>query len=160
MQTLETRSRALWAVAALVAVLLVALVAAVAYLAGRDSGRDDGAVPARMEAQAAALQQGCRDWGGGPAPMRAQDAWCTDLTDWMLQAMRTDGTGPQMMWGDTDRLRSSCREWVTHLPADDPPLDDPGAWCDQMVAWMDEHMSTWSGRRDWDDWMMHGSMMR
>ena len=30
---------------------------------------------------------------------------------------------------------------------------------DAMVEWMNGHMRTWTGRQNWDDWMMHGSMM-
>lgn len=157
---MPTMTRAGWALLALAAVVVVAAVGVVGYLVGRDgSSRDDATDPGAVAAQVAALREGCDRWAHTEPPP-ARDQWCAGMATWMLDYMGTSGVGPQMMWGDSARLRSTCREWVGHDPADGPPLRDASGWCDRMVEWMNDHMGAWSGRSDWGDWMMHGSMMR
>jgi hypothetical protein len=47
-------------------------------------------------------------------------------------------------------MLASCQSWASSSNAGAPPL----SWCDDMIAWMRQHMNG-----DWDGWMMNGSMM-
>jgi hypothetical protein len=75
----------------------------------------------------------------------------------MSQYMTRYGSGPQMMWGDPGRLGSSCERWASE--AVPTGVTSPRSWCNSMVAWMSNHMGSWSSRASWGDWMMRGPMM-
>jgi hypothetical protein len=38
------------------------------------------------------------------------------MADWMSDHMAATEIDPQMMWGDPDRMRSTCQRWVTQAP--------------------------------------------
>lgn len=147
---------------------LIAAVAGAGVLAAVTVGvlvaRDDGnstTLAVQPAAQVSSIQQGCQQWlSQDSARSRVgTPAWCTGLTDWMTDRMASTGVGPQMMFGGAAQMKATCRQWMTESP---PAGADAGTgtdWCDSMTSWMSEHMGTWSGREDWDDWMMHGPMM-
>ena len=57
-----------------------------------------------------------------------------------------------MMWGDPDRMLSTCRAWSDANPSGDRPAD----WCESMLRGMWPHMDgDWE---HWDEWM-NGPMM-
>lgn len=124
-------------------------------------GRHDGSnstVAIQPAAQVSTLQQGCRQWlAQDPASTQAP-SWCTGLTGWMSERMGASGMGPAMMWGGPDQMRATCRQWVSAAPSA-ASTDDPASACDSMVAWMSGHTGTWTGRSDWNGWMMNGPMM-
>jgi hypothetical protein len=75
----------------------------------------------------------------------------------MSQHMVRYGMDPQMMWGDPYNLGAVCKQWTTEKPP--TGVTSLKNWCSSMVAWMNAHVSSWSSRASWGDWMMHGSMM-
>ncbi|HAN36515.1 MAG: hypothetical protein GYA65_18005 [Actinobacteria bacterium] len=72
------------------------------------------------------------------------------MTAWMNQQVTDGRMMGMMMWGDPDRMLASCQSWAGSSNTGAPPL----SWCDDMIAWMRQHMNG-----DWDGWMMNGSMM-
>ena len=109
-------------------------------------------------AQVTSLQQGCGQWLAQDTGESETPAWCNDLADWMTHHLGATGMGAQMMWGGPDQMRASCRQWISGDPSAAGTLDGQER-CDAMVEWMDGHLRTWTGRQNWDDWMMHGPMM-
>ena len=82
------------------------------------------------------------------------------MADWMSDHMAATEIDPQMMWGDPDRMRSTCQRWVTPSPARRRGRrHGPQQWCDAMVDWMRDHMSDWAGHHEWEDWSEHGPGM-
>lgn len=131
--------------------MVVALVAA-----GMGTGiaiaatRNDTPTESDTAAQVAGVGQACRQWMDSSG--RDDDIGCAGMTQWMDQRL-TDGdmTG-SMMWGDADRMLSTCRSSTqASAPASDASLD----WCAEMVDWMRQRMGASWG----DDWMMDDSMM-
>jgi hypothetical protein len=131
------------------------LVAAVVMARGDDNSTDLGLQPA---AQVSSLQQGCGQWLAQDAAESETPGWCAGLTEWMTHHMGATGMGPQMMWGSPEQMRASCRQWIDTDSSAAGTLDGQ-ARCDAMVDWMNGHMRAWTGRQNWDDWMMHGPMM-
>jgi hypothetical protein len=60
------------------------------------------------------------------------------MADWMTQRMGQSGMGPQMMWGDPERMRATCQEWMSTNPPDQTAVD-PESWCAGMAEWMSDH---------------------
>ena len=142
-----------------VAVAVVAAAAIIGVLIGVAIARDDDGTTAAVSsgAQVASVQQACQQWLDGNSSMMGDPDWCSAMAGWMSQSMMGNGMGPQMMWGDPERMRATCEQWMTT----DPPAGatvDPGAWCASMVDWMATHMRGWSGEDTWDGWM-NGPMM-
>jgi len=110
-----------------------------------------------MAAQLASVQTGCSKWLAADPVATGTVQWCTDMTSWMSQYMDRWGAGPQMMWGDSDHMLSSCHRWM----ATSPPATTPAvhSWCSSMVSWMTSHMGSWSGQDSWGAWMSRGQMM-
>jgi len=137
---------------------LLPLVAAVVLAAGLGIGLAIAAArntstPAQPSKaiQVANVNQACANWmTSTPTPGAGTSNWCDDMTTWMNQQV-TGGrmTGP-MMWGDPDRMLTTCRTWVHANPTGAASQ----TWCDDMITWMRQHMNG-----DWNDWMMNGSMM-
>jgi hypothetical protein len=134
--------------------VLVAVVVGIVTL--RHDGKDTAA-DLEPAAQVASLQQGCQQWLRQDPVVQAPGL-CSGLTGWMATHMNTSGMGPQMMWGGPDQMRTTCRQWTMADPSA-KSTGDAADWCDSMVDWMNAHMDNWSGRGDWDGWMMHGPMM-
>lgn len=144
--------------------LIGALVGAGVLVAGtvgmfvvRDDG-DSTSLTVQSAAQVSSLREGCEQWlTQAPARTRTPSG-CPALTAWMSEHMAATGTEPQMMWGGPAQMRTTCRQWVTAEPSGTGAVNGAD-WCDAMVDWMGAHLGTWSGRGDWDEWMMHGPMM-
>lgn len=149
METTSTRRRPRWGLLVLVIAVVAAGLAVRVVLA---DGGDSGDVSA---AQVSSIRQACRGWmGTGPSGAAAH---CDDMAGWMGDHMGANGMTPSMMWGDPERMRATCQQWMDdHPPAD---IAEPRAWCDDMVTWMTDHMSDWSGQEHWGGWMEHGPMM-
>lgn len=121
--------------------------------------RDDG--PTRTVAassQVASVQQACRQWMGDTPTMVGDPSWCTSMSAWMTDSMANNGMGPQMMWGDPDRMQATCEQWMSTNPPTGTNVD-PTTWCTSMVDWMAGHMQAWSGNDSWNGWTMNGPMM-
>lgn len=123
-------------------VLAVGIGVALVVATGDD---DAGAVSTR--ARLTAVESSCTDWMGSSGGTGPDDQWCTDMFTWMSE--RTDGSMMgSMMWQDRDELGRACRTWV----GEDRPDTEAPARCDDMVEWMDGHMSSrdgsWMMRRD------------
>lgn len=108
--------------------------------------------------QLASLQAGCQQWLDSNPAVRGTAHWCSDMTQWMSTYMARYGVGPQMMWGTSGTLAASCDRWISASSPQGAPADAT-SWCDSMVAWMNAHVGSWSGRGDWSDWMGNGPMM-
>jgi hypothetical protein len=109
-------------------------------------------------AELASVQTGCKQWLGANPSESGTVQWCASMASWMSQYMNRSGVGPQMMWGDSDHMLSTCEQWMTTSPPSGTATA-PQSWCNSMVSWMTSHMSTWSGQSTWGGWMSHGSMM-
>lgn len=112
-----------------------------------------GGTPAEAQ-QLTSIQQACQQWsvtytpsvGSGPTA-----SWCTGMTDWMRQELRSGHmTGP-MMWSDPSTMRATCRQWMATRPSSASGIDPQV--CDQMVSWMAQHAGNWG------TWMMSSRMM-
>jgi hypothetical protein len=101
--------------------------------------------------QLTSTERACQQWTGTYAPpdgTAPSGAWCTAMTRWMGQQLRSGHmTGP-MMWGDAASMRSTCRLWMATEPAASSGVG-PQA-CDAMVGRMAQHAGSWSS------WMMTG----
>lgn len=107
---------------------------------------DNPADPVQVEM--AQVQTSCGDWMGafGDDSSRPDGEWCADMFAWMREPDGRTGMG-SMMGRDDLGMRRACREWVTE---NRPELGTAGLErCDDMVTWMDDHLSG-DGRR----WMM------
>lgn len=125
------------------------------------SGSGSAAGPGTGVSQAtqlASLQTGCQQWLDSTPAQPGTAQWCTGMTQWMSTYMDRYGVGPQMMLGSPGSLTTSCDRWISASPPPDAPADAT-SWCDSMVAWMNAHVGSWSGRGDWSGWMGHGPMM-
>jgi len=109
-------------------------------------------------AQLASVQTGCTQWLGANPNEPGTVQWCADMASWMSQYMNRSGMGPQMMWGDSDHMLSTCEQWMTTSPPSGTATA-PQNWCNSMVSWMTSHIGTGSGQSTWGGWMSHGSMM-
>lgn len=140
----------------------VGLVAAL--VAGAVVSRDDGpqTLSAQPAAQVSSIRQGCQQWVSHDSEpgTAGTSSWCADLTGWMTDHMTGTGMGPQMMFGGAQQMQTTCRRWMAESPPAGVEAGTATDWCDSMTSWMSENMGTWSGRGDWDDWMMHGSTVR
>jgi hypothetical protein len=108
-------------------------------------------------AQLASVRTGCQEWLGAAPAAAGTSQWCTDMTEWMSQHMTRYGMDPRMMWGDPNNLGAVCKQWMTEKPP--TGVTSLKNWCGSMVAWMTDHVSSWSSSASWSDWMMRGSMM-
>ncbi len=142
---------------ALVAVVVGGIGVTVGILATRDS--TNPAVATTPTAQVTSVRQACQQWLADDPTYADTQGWCSNMAAWMSTNLNGNEMGPQMMWGDPDRLRATCQQWLTESPPASGTSRDDQGWCDDMVDWMLDHMSGWSGRADWGDWMSHGSMM-
>lgn len=141
---LATRRR--WVLPLVAVALLAAGIAVGVALADRDS-----TAGASTSTQVANMTAACNTWmTSGAAAPGGSTAWCSDMTAWMSQRVTSGQMMGSMMWGDPDRMLSSCRSWVQSGASGVPAV----SWCDDMVTWMRQHMSG-----DWNNWMMNGSMM-
>ncbi len=112
---------------------------------------------APVAAQLASVKAGCTQWlAAKPAPA-GTGQWCTEMASWMSQYMDRSGVGPEMMWGDSDHMRSACERWMAASPPGTTAASQ--SWCSSMVSWMTSHMGSWSGQDSWGAWMSHGQMM-
>lgn len=116
------------------------------------AGRDDTSFAQPSTAvQVANVNQACTNWMmSTPTAATGSANWCGDMAGWMNQQVTDGRMMGSMMWGDPDRMLTSCRSWVSANTAGAPSW----TWCDDMVTWMRQHMNG-----DWDGWMMNGSMM-
>ncbi len=118
------------------------------------AARDDNAPTTNSTTQIANVQQACQDWMHSRSGTRPDAGWCSSMTGWMHQQLANGSMMGSMMWGDADRMRSTCRDWATSTPAPTTAADASSQWCDDMVGWMQQHMGN-----DWNGWMRNGSMM-
>ena len=110
--------------------------------------RGDDAAPAQVSRlQLADVDRACTRWMDGNTSWGPTSAsWCLDMTAWMDQRLADRSmTGP-MMWGDPERMRDTCRTWMSTV------RDGRGDWCDGLV----QGVGPMVGR--WDEWM-NGQMM-
>lgn len=137
-------------VLAMVAVLLVA--GGIGF--GVVIASRDGSTPAQAStsAQVANMTAACTTWmtTATTTVSSGSTSWCGDMTAWMNQRVTSGQMMGSMVWGDPDRMLSSCRSWVQSGANGVPSA----SWCDDMVTWMRQHMNG-----DWNNWMMNGSMM-
>ena len=146
-----------WALIAAVAGVAVVVAAAGVTIGLALANDDDPDRPAAMRAaQAVAVQQACRQWLDDERNATGATGSCVGMADWMTAYMDRTGTGPQMMWGSPDRMRTTCQQWMTDQSGNSRAGTDPRATCRSMVGWMNDHMDDWGG---WDTWMLNGPMM-
>lgn len=139
-QQRSSRDRRLGWLAMLVLVLVAAVVAVFIV-----TGDDEPAAAAQISQ----VKASCADWmSSEPGAAESDDQWCTDMFDWM------DGQGSMMgsrmgsmMWQGPEELGRTCRSWMSEDRAESGPAAQQQ--CDDMVAWMDAHMSSDAGH-----WMM------
>ena len=130
-----------------VAVVIVGAAVALGLLIGSPAASTPKA------AQLASVETACTQWLNANPNQPGTGQWCSAMAGWMDRS----GMGPEMMWGDSDHMLSTCEQWMTTDPPD--PSTALRGWCNSMVSWMTDHMGTWSGQDSWGGWMAHGSMM-
>lgn len=133
---------------------LVALTAAVAPI-GNEGPQ---VLPATHAGQVSAVGAACARWADEAAPRTGRPSWCDDMTRWMDERMVAGRSGSDFLMGSPHRMRESCRAWVGEDAPAGVSADDTEAWCQALVAWMEENLPRWSGRGSWDDWMMRGDV--
>jgi hypothetical protein len=111
--------------------------------------RDDNPANSSSVAQLSQVQESCGDWmTSSQVDRQSNRQWCTEMFAWMSD----QSGGPMMssmMWQGPEQLGSACREWVSQDRAE---RGESGRQrCNDMVEWMDGHMSTRGG-----DWTMQG----
>lgn len=147
----RSRSSIRWVlIGAVVAVLAVAGIAA-AVLA-----LDDDDTPDYTAAQIGWVRNACQQWTDAEGTSGSYDEWCDSMAGWMNGRMgdgsmmdRGQMMGP-MMWQSPTNMRATCEQWMAETPDGVPEGADPSASCEQMTAWMAQHMG------DWDSWMTNG----
>jgi hypothetical protein len=147
-----TSRRRAWLIPAVIAlVALIGIGVGIGVAVSTDDD-DDGAAVSDAS-RISSVQQACEDWMGSSRGPRPSSDWCTRMGGWMNDQVRSGNMQGQMMWGDPDRMRSTCRQWMS---SDSTATTSAAAgdWCDDMVTWMQDHMDG-----DWAAWMMHGGMM-
>jgi hypothetical protein len=136
--------------------LVVAVIAAVVAIAITLS--DDTPSTTSLSAiQIAAIQKTCLQWSGGSAASPVSGGTsagtaCRSMTGWMDEQLHSGHMNGPVMWGNPTALGATCRQWMAAGPGSGETSSS--AWCDQMVAWMTQHVG------NWDNWMMNGQMMR
>lgn len=142
-------------IAAVAGTAILAAVVIGVVVGGDGDGQALEVIPA---AQVSSIEHGCQEWSAQPGNGTDDAAACAGLGDWMTAHMNSAGMGPQLMWGSSGRLEDTCRQWAAEDPTGKAAAGQD--WCTSMVRWMSGHMDEWTGRADWDDWMMHGLMGR
>ncbi|HVA06007.1 MAG TPA: hypothetical protein VNG12_04615, partial [Acidimicrobiales bacterium] len=139
--------RRLWVVGGTIAVIALIIVGIVVFSGGGASSTSSIA-----DQQLASVHQVCQQWTGSTAPRlgnTSANVACTTMANWMTQQLHAGRMTPTMMWGGATALGDTCRQWMgTDSRSTVTGADSPG-WCDQMVAWMEQHIG------NWDNWMMH-----
>jgi hypothetical protein len=167
MQTIPTstppqpraRRRSTWLLAVgLAAIMLVAVSVGIVVFRGNNSSSTGTAASQQLaSAQLASVQQSCQQWSGSSAPALGKgspsSAWCTTMTDWMGQQLRSQRMTGAMMWGSATTLQATCQQWMATGSGSTSGGTASPAWCGQMANWMAQHVG------DWGNWMMNGNMM-
>jgi hypothetical protein len=146
--TPPARHQAIWLIPIGVTVAALIIIAVIVFTS------DSAGVTA--EQQLASVRQACVQWSGNSAPRLGIDsasAACTTMADWMNGQLRNGQmTGP-MMWGTATTMGATCRQWMNTSARTTISATASSAWCDEMIGWMEQHISNWDG------WMMTGNMM-
>jgi hypothetical protein len=132
-------------------VVVLVVVGIIVFSAGGSSSTSPVA-----EQQLASVQRVCERWSGSSAPsLDASSASfaCTNLANWMTEQLRTGRMTASMMWDSPSAFGSTCRHWLATETQSSVSGTTSPEWCDEMVSWMEQHIG------NWDDWMMHGTMM-
>lgn len=108
--------------------------------------RGDDSLSDRSTSQLSQVQASCRDWMSSPEEDVSDDQWCTDMFAWMSDQSGGSMMGSQM-WQGSEQMNTSCREWVNEDHGDTGQTGQQR--CDDMVGWMNSHMSSRGG-----NWMM------
>jgi hypothetical protein len=112
------------------------------------------------EWQRVATSQGvCQQWLDDSPPSTGDvpdQRWCDDFGDWMFDQM-SNGSMGTMMWDSPQAMLQACLQWIA-TPSGNDTSATSGAnatngWCNQMIAWMTQHMGNWD---EWDDHMNDG----
>jgi hypothetical protein len=109
--------------------------------------------------QLASVQSGCSQWLDANPGEPGTGQWCSEMASWMSHYMDRSGVGPQMMWGSSDQILSTCEQWMTTSPPSGTTTV-PKSWCSSMASWMSNHVGSWTGQNSWGGWMSHSPMMR
>jgi hypothetical protein len=78
------------------------------------------------------------------------------MAGWVTDQWRSGRMMGSMMWGNPERLTSTCVRWMAASPAFAGSTGDASSWCQQMVGWMTDHRGDWTG---WGSGWMNGPMM-
>src|ERR1017187_10069965 len=90
-----------------IALVLVAAVAAAGLALGLvlTQGTNQTAPAAEL----ASVETGCTQWLGANPAEPGTVQWCSEMASWMNRS----GMDPQMMWGDSNHMLSTCEQWMT-----------------------------------------------
>jgi hypothetical protein len=139
-----------WITPIVVTVVAVAGIGVGVAIANRD---DTPAPAATTSSELADISQACTTWMNDDSRWGTASAgWCQDMTSWMSQQMANGTMIGSMMWGNPDRMLTTCQTWMNSQPSSNRPNE----WCETMMRGMWPHMNgDWE---HWDDWM-NGPMM-
>ncbi len=128
----------------LAALVLLALVGVGVAIVGVVVTGDDEPASA---AQLSQVQASCSDWmNSSQGSSQSDDQWCMDMFTWMGNQSGGSMMG-SMMWQGPEQMGKACHEWINQ---DRPETGASGQQrCDDLVEWMNGHMSSRDG-----NWMM------
>lgn len=144
---------------AVLAVVGLVVVAIAAFAVNRNTTGDAGGTQALGAQRITATRTACEQWlaRAGPATgSKPGPGWCSGMTGWMSDQMAAGHMEGTMMWNGPQSMGDACHQWTATTPAiaaSATAASAPTGDCDQMVAWMSQHMGQWSGSRDWDTHM-------
>jgi hypothetical protein len=151
------RSTWLLAVGLAVIILVAVSVGIVVFRGNNSSSTGTAASQPLASAQLTSVQEACQQWAGSSAPTvgngSPSSAWCTAMTNWMGQQLRSQHMTGAMMWGSATTLQTTCQQWMAAGSGATGGGTASPAWCGQMANWMAQHVG------DWGNWMTSGNMM-
>lgn len=136
------------------AVLGLVLVAIAAFAVNRNTTRGPSGAQTLRGQRIASTEAACEQWlaSAGPATdARPASAWCAGMTGWMSDQMAAGHMAGTTMWNGPQSMRDACHQWTATAAA--AAASAMTGRCDQMVAWMSQHMGQWNGSHDWDTHM-------
>lgn len=138
------------------ALVTVAAIASAGVASAVWTTHGDGAPPAVADpaVQLLVVEEACDRWTDATGrALTSDDDRCAALTGWLSDTMTRTGRSPWMLWGEPMKLHTMCLSWLTERPPAGLDYRDGASWCDDLVAWMSEHVGDWKDRDGWDGWL-------
>ncbi len=148
-----TPTRKRWLIPTLVGVAVL-LIGVTIGVAAANSSDDSSSTGNLNSSQVANVQRACQQWMGSYNGSAPSSDWCSGMASWMNHQWRSGQMMGSMMWGNSDRMRTACKQWADNSTSSSTSTPSgQQSWCDSMANWMNDHADG-----DWDGWMSGGMM--